>query len=102
MPDDITNRFRCQWSVSRVAVQPVLKSCEREIHHRDTEDAEVSQSKEITESRFEISNLFSEIGFLCAPCVCSGELNRTFTQPSANVRETLLVCYYPSKDEPRK
>ena len=38
------------------------------------EDAEIAQRKEMTENRFEISDLVFEIAFLCAPSALSVSL----------------------------
>jgi hypothetical protein len=55
-------------------VQFEKSAVEVEVHHRGAEDTENAQRKEITESRFEISDLFSEIVLLCAPSVSSVSL----------------------------
>jgi hypothetical protein len=55
----------------RVVVQLEKSAGKVEVHHRDTERAEGAQRKEMTESRFEISNSESEIAFLCAISVSS-------------------------------
>jgi hypothetical protein len=63
-------------AITRQRQRFILKRVEGKvgIHHRDTEDAEGAQSKEITESRFEISDLFSELVFLCATSAFSAPL----------------------------